>query len=78
MEAEQLHEAREDDTLYDVAAYKREQADHAYASGHESGYAMVEEEVGAGFASRFGFTERNRQIEQVLQARRTGRTLPLP
>ena len=44
-------------------------ADHAYACGHESGYAMVEEPGSVGFASRFGFTERNRQIEQVYEVR---------
>lgn len=44
-------------------------ADHAYACGHESGYAMVEEPGAAAFASRFGFTERNRQIEQVYTVR---------
>jgi GNAT superfamily N-acetyltransferase len=99
---EQLHDAREDDTLYLLALLDgevvgsgvasrsdtggafiqprvlpasrgrgvgahllRALADHAYACGHESGYSMVEEPGAAAFASRFGFTERNRQIEQV-------------
>jgi len=40
-------------------------ADHALACGHEEAGAMVEEPGALGFAARFGFVERNRQLEQV-------------
>ena len=47
------------------SALLRALADHSFACGHESAYAMVEDVAAAAFAERFGFTERNRQIEQV-------------
>jgi mycothiol synthase len=40
-------------------------ADQALACGHEEAGAQLEEPGAAAFARRFGFTERNRQIEQV-------------
>ena len=44
-------------------------ADHALACGHEDAGAQLEEPGSAAFAERFGFTERNRQIEQVYAVR---------
>ena len=44
-------------------------ADQALACGYEDAGAQLEEPGSAGFAARFGFTERNRQIEQVYAIR---------
>jgi GNAT superfamily N-acetyltransferase len=44
-------------------------ADRALACGHAEAGAQLEERGSAGFAARFGFTERNRQIEQVYTVR---------
>lgn len=44
-------------------------ADQALACGHEEAGAQLEEPGAAAFARRFGFTERNRQIEQVYALR---------
>ncbi len=44
-------------------------ADQALACGYEDAGAQLEELGSAGFAARFGFTERNRQIEQVYAIR---------
>jgi mycothiol synthase len=42
-------------------------ADQALACGHDEGGSHLEEPGSAAFAARFGFTERNRQIEQVYE-----------
>jgi mycothiol synthase len=44
-------------------------ADQALACGHEEAGSQLEEPGSAAFAARFGFTERNRQIEQVYAVR---------
>lgn len=44
-------------------------ADQALACGHADAGAQLEEPASAAFAARFGFTERNRQIEQVYAIR---------
>ena len=44
-------------------------ADQALACGHEEAGSQLEEAGSAAFAARFGFTERNRQIEQVYAVR---------
>ena len=44
-------------------------ADHALACGYEEAGSQLEEAGSAAFADRFGFTERNRQIEQVYTVR---------
>ena len=44
-------------------------ADQALACGHEEAGSQLEDVGSAGFAARFGFTERNRQIEQVYAVR---------
>ena len=44
-------------------------ADQALACGYEDAGAQLEEAGSAAFAARFGFTERNRQIEQVYAIR---------
>ncbi|MGN6798903.1 MAG: GNAT family N-acetyltransferase [Gaiellaceae bacterium] len=44
-------------------------ADHAFACGHEEAGSQLEERASAAFAERFGFEERNRQIEQVYAVR---------
>jgi GNAT superfamily N-acetyltransferase len=44
-------------------------ADQALACGHADAGAQLEEPSCADFATRFGFTERNRQIEQVYSVR---------
>lgn len=44
-------------------------ADQALACGHDEAGSQLEDTVSAGFAARFGFTERNRQIEQVYAVR---------
>jgi GNAT superfamily N-acetyltransferase len=44
-------------------------ADHASACGYEDAGAHVEEPASAEFAARLGFTERNREIEQVYAIR---------
>jgi len=43
--------------------------DQALACGHADAGAQLEEPGSAAFAARFGFTERNRQIEQVYAIR---------
>jgi mycothiol synthase len=43
--------------------------DQALACGHADAGAQLEEPRSAAFAARFGFTERNRQIEQVYAIR---------
>ena len=43
--------------------------DQALACGHEDAGSQLEEPGSAPFAARFGFTERNRQIEQVYAVR---------
>ena len=44
-------------------------ADQALACGHADAGAQLEEPGSAAFAARFGFSERNRQIEQVYAIR---------
>jgi mycothiol synthase len=44
-------------------------AEQAVASGFDDAGAQLEEPGSAGFAARFGFTERNREIEQVYAIR---------
>jgi len=44
-------------------------ADQALARGHEEAGSQLEEPGSAHFAARFGFTERNRQLEQVYPVR---------
>jgi len=44
-------------------------ADQALACGHEEGSSQLEASGSATFAARFGFTERNRQIEQIYAVR---------
>lgn len=44
-------------------------ADQALACGHEEAGSQLEEPASAAFAARFGFIERNRQIEQVYAVR---------
>jgi mycothiol synthase len=44
-------------------------ADQALACGHDEAGAHIEAEEGFAFAARFGFAERNRQIEQVYRVR---------
>lgn len=44
-------------------------ADQALACGHEEAGAQLEEAGSLAFAARFGFTERNRQVEQVYAVR---------
>ena len=44
-------------------------ADQALACGHADAGAQLEDAGSAAFAARFGFTERNRQIEQVYAIR---------
>lgn len=44
-------------------------ADHALACGYEEAGSQLEEAGSAAFADRVGFTERNRQIEQVYTVR---------
>ena len=44
-------------------------ADHALACGHEEAGSQLEEAASVEFAARFGFVERNRQIEQVYAVR---------
>jgi mycothiol synthase len=50
-------------------ALLRALADHALACGHDEGGSQLEDEGSAAFAAPFGFTERNRQIEQVYTVR---------
>jgi GNAT superfamily N-acetyltransferase len=44
-------------------------ADQALACGHDEAGSQLEEADAADFAARFGFSERNRQIEQVYAVR---------
>jgi GNAT superfamily N-acetyltransferase len=44
-------------------------ADQALACGHQEAGSQLEEPGSAAFAARFGFAERNRQIEQVYAVR---------
>lgn len=44
-------------------------ADQALACGHEEAGSQLEEPGSSAFAARFGFAERNRQIEQVYAVR---------
>jgi GNAT superfamily N-acetyltransferase len=44
-------------------------ADQALACGHEEAGAQLEEPASLAFAERFGFSERNRQVEQVYAVR---------
>ncbi|HST13364.1 MAG TPA: GNAT family N-acetyltransferase [Gaiellaceae bacterium] len=53
-------------------------ADQALACGHEDAGAQLEEPGSAAFAARFGFTERNRQIEQVYTIRSDERQADVP
>lgn len=53
-------------------------ADHAVACGHAETGAQLEEPASLAFAARFGFTERNRQIEQVYAVRGDEQAPELP
>ena len=57
------------------AALLRALADHASATGHAEAGSHVEEQAALGFAERFGFSEIDRQVEQV---RTIGRAEPRP
>jgi mycothiol synthase len=53
-------------------------ADQALACGHEEAGSQLEEPGSTAFAARFGFAERNRQIEQVYTVRGDEREADLP
>jgi GNAT superfamily N-acetyltransferase len=52
--------------------------DHALACGYEEAGSQLEEPASAAFAARFGFVERNRQIEQVYAVRGDEPDVELP
>ena len=53
-------------------------ADQALACGHDEAGSQLEEPGSAAFAARFGFAERNRQIEQVYTVRGDEREAEVP